>query len=172
MNRGAKIKMIILDVDGVMTDGNVYLDMDGRETKGFFIRDGFGILMARRAGISFAVITGVMSPIVEYRAAYLKISEVHQGFQNKDEVLRGILERNGLKSEEAAFIGDDLFDLPALRLAGLSAAPSDAHPDVLKAVDWVSQYPGGRGAVRELIELVLKARGDWDSIRREFSREL
>jgi len=172
MKRGAKIKLIVLDVDGVMTDGAVYLDMEGRETKGFFIRDGFGIVMARRAGINFAIITGVMSPIVEHRAAYLHITEVHQGFQDKDEVLRGILARAGLQPSEAAYIGDDLFDLPALRMVGLSAAPADAHPDVLKAVDWISIYPGGRGAVRELIELILMARGDWNAVRQEFVKEV
>jgi 3-deoxy-D-manno-octulosonate 8-phosphate phosphatase (KDO 8-P phosphatase) len=162
--------MIVLDMDGVMTDGRVHLDAQGVESKAFFIRYGFGIFLARKVGIDFAIITGVTSPIVERRAAYLGIDEVHQGHVDKDATLKGIMERRALDRSQVAYIGDDLFDLPALRLAGLSAAPADAHPDVLAEVDWVSKYPGGRGAVRELIELVLKAGGRWDTAMQTYTQ--
>ena len=168
--RAGRIKMVILDVDGVMTDGKVHISAEGIESKAFYIRDGFGIIMARRAGLKFAIITGLKSPIVEHRARQLGIEEVHQGFVDKIDVLNDILTRHNLDSSEAAYMGDDLFDLPVLRKVGLSAAPADAHPDILAEVDWVSSHPGGNGAVRGLIELILKARDDWKTICGEFIR--
>jgi len=160
--RAALISMIVLDVDGVLTDGRTYINSDGVEAKAFDIRDGFSIVMARRAGLKFGIITGLMSPIVEIRASKLGIEEVHQGFIDKDIVLQGIIERNSLNSQRVAYMGDDLFDIPAMRLAGLSAAPVDAAPEVLEAADWISSLRGGRGAVREFIELVIKAKGQWE----------
>ncbi len=168
--RAEKVKMIILDVDGVMTDGRVYINSEGVESKGFDIRDGFGIIMAGRAGIEFAIITGLMSPIVEHRARQVGIEEIHQGFVDKVDVMNDILKRHNLDSGEAAYMGDDLFDLPVLRKVGLAAAPSDAHPDVLTEVNWVSSRSGGRGAVRELIDFILRARGELESARQEFVR--
>ncbi len=161
--------MIIMDVDGVMTDGTIFIDANGVETKGFNIRDGFGIVMARRAGIKFGIITGRMSSAVEFRAGDLKIEEVHQGFINKLEVLQGILERHNLDSTEVAYIGDDLFDLPVLNNVGFSAAPADAHELVRENVNFVSTFPGGRGAVREMIEVILKSRDLWNDAVKQYA---
>ena len=170
-SRAAKIRMIVLDVDGVMTDGRSYINSDGVEVKAFDIRDGFGIVMARRAGLEFGIITGLMSPIVEHRAEQLRIDEVHEGFIDKDLVLKEIISRNNIDASEVAYMGDDLFDIPALKLAGLSAAPADARPEVIKEVDWVSSSDGGRGAVRELIEMIMKAKGIWDDNYRKYDKE-
>jgi len=166
--RAGKIKMILLDVDGVMTDGRVHLDANLVESKAFFVRDGFGILLGRKAGLEFAIITGLLSPIVEKRAQVLGIKEVHYGFIDKAEVLADILSRRQLSPSEAAYMGDDLFDLSVMRLVGLTGAPRDAHPEVRAEAHWVSQYDGGRGAVREFIELVVKARGQWEQMLGEF----
>ena len=167
--RASRIKLIVLDVDGVMTDARVCVNTQGVESKSFNIRDGFGMHMALHAGLKLGIITGVMSPIVEYRAKYFGITEVHQGFTDKDEVLKGIIARCGLEASQAAYIGDDLFDLPALRVAGLSAAPADAHPEVLKRVNWVSSCPGGQGAIRELMELILKSSGLWEEMMLKYA---
>ncbi len=168
--RASKVRMIVLDVDGVMTDGRVYYSDEGAMFKAFDIRDGFGIVLARRAGIEFAIITGQRSRLVEHRAAQLGIEELHQGFMNKADILSDILLRHHLEPQQAAFMGDDLFDLTALCRVGLSAAPRDAHEEVKAGVHWVSRFTGGRGAVRELIELVMKARGIWDRALAEFDR--
>lgn len=166
--RAAAIRMIALDVDGVMTDCRDYYNAEGAVSKAFSIRDGFGIVMARRAGIEFAIITGQKSAVVEQRAARLDITEVHQGFVDKSDVMRGILTRHNLKPSQVTFMGDDLFDLPVLRMVGLATAPDDAHEDVKAEAHWVSKYPGGKGAVRELTELIIKARGLWEKTLSEF----
>lgn len=167
--RAKLIKMIILDNDGVFTDGNVYINIKGEEAKSFFIRDGFAVIMARRLGLEFGIITGLLSPIVEYRAAQLGITEVHKGFMDKVQQLEDILSRRRLDPIEAAYMGDDLFDIPVMRKVGLSAAPADAYPAVRTAADWVSTYPGGRGCVREFVELILDAQGKWDAVVQEFT---
>ncbi len=169
--QASKIKMIVLDLDGVMTDGRTYINTDGVESKAFDIRDGFGIVMAKHAGLKFGIITGLMSSIAEKRAEMLGIEEVHQGFVDKDVVLRGILDRNGFEADEVAYMGDDLFDIPAMKLAGLSAAPVDAQPEVKEIADWVSERGGGRGAVRDLIELVMKAKGIWEETYRMYAKD-
>lgn len=160
--KAERIKMIVLDNDGVLTDGRVYISAEGVEAKAFDIRDGFGVVLARRAGVSFAVITGLLTPIIEYRARQLGIEEVHQGFTDKLERMKEIIAALKLDPAEVAYMGDDLFDLPVMRFVGLGAAPADAHPLVAAGADWVSSCGGGRGAVRDLIELVLKARGQWE----------
>lgn len=167
--KAAKVKLIALDNDGVLTDGRVYYDANNNEMKSFDIRDGFGIIMARRAGLKFIVITGKKSPIIDRRAEALGIEEVYQAFTDKAQVLHKVLIERGLDFEEAAFMGDDLFDLPVMRMTGLGAAPADAHPDVLEGADWVSKYDGGRGAVREFVEFVVKARGNWSEMMNIFS---
>jgi len=169
--KAAVVKMIVLDNDGVMTDGKVYINAAGVESKAFAIRDGFGVVMARRAGLSFGIITGLLSTIVETRARQLGIVEVHSGFQDKLEVMKGIIERNGLAPEQVAYMGDDMFDLPVMRYVGLGAAPADAHSVVVERADWVSSFNGGEGAVRDLIELILKEQGHWDWAMREFVKE-
>lgn len=168
LRRAAAIKMIVLDVDGVMTDGRVYIQGDGLYSKAFDIRDGFGIVLARRAGITFAIITGLKSSIVTCRAEQLGIQEVHQGFVDKIDVLNDIVKRHDIGFHEVAYMGDDLFDIPVLRKVGLASAPADADADVIKEVHWVSKFGGGRGAVRELIEMIIKARGQWEQMLKEF----
>lgn len=151
-----------MDVDGVLTDGRFYYSDNGVEFKCFDVKDGFIIRLAGLLGLKFGVITGKMSPIVERRTKELGIEEVHQGYFDKVKVYREIKQRHGLQDAECAYIGDDLFDLGVMNLVGFSACPADAVEEVKQAADYISQYKGGRGAVRELIEMILKAQGKWD----------
>ncbi len=151
--------MLVLDVDGVLSDGTIVYDDTGREWKTFYVRDGHGIVMARRAGIVPVIISGRDSRAVDQRAAELGIEHVHQGIRDKVACFRRILRSSGLGEEAAAFIGDDVVDLPLLRRVGLSAAPCDADSVVLAEVMFRCRRPGGRGAVRELIDFILTAQG-------------
>ncbi|NQU04459.1 MAG: HAD hydrolase family protein [Calditrichaeota bacterium] len=168
--KAAEIKMIILDVDGVMTDGRTFVNEQRIEAKAFSYRDGFGIYMASKVGIKFGIITGKKSPIVELRAEQLSIEEVHQGFENKDVILADILKRNGLNYNEVAYMGDDLFDIPVMRVVGLSATPADGEDEVKVVADWVAPRNGGHGAVRDFIKLILKAKGIWEEAKQLFTK--
>lgn len=148
--------MLILDVDGVLTDGGIYYTANGDEMKRFHIHDGYGMLKLRRAGISAAILTGRVSSIVERRARDLGISEVHQNLENKLEIYEMLKAKYGLTDREVAYIGDDEFDLPVLERVGFSAAPANAMESVKKKVHYVCSKNGGEGAVREVIELLLK----------------
>jgi 3-deoxy-D-manno-octulosonate 8-phosphate phosphatase (KDO 8-P phosphatase) len=159
-----KIKMLILDVDGVMTDGNIIMDSDGREMKNFNVRDGHGLVMIQRHGIRVAILTGRTSAVVEHRARDLKITEVYQGALNKKEIFPLILEKNSLAPEEIAYIGDDIVDIPVLKMAGFSVAVADALELVKKCADYVTVHRGGQGAVREVCEMLLIARGFWTEV--------
>lgn len=159
-----------MDVDGVLTDGRfIYLD-DGRQAKSFDVKDGFAIRLASRYGLKFGIITGKMSANVDRRAEELDIEEVHQGYFDKLNVYKKIKEKHGLTDIEIAFIGDDLFDLGVLKAVGFSACPVDAVPEVISEVDYVTKRKGGRGAVREIIEMVLKAQGKWEEIVEKFKQ--
>jgi len=125
--------------------------------------------MARKLGIQFAIITGLLTPIVEYRAKQLGIEEMRQGFMDKLDRMKEIIDKFQLDPCEVAYMGDDLFDLPVMRYVGLGAAPGDAYPFVRENADWVSQYDGGHGAVRDLIELVVKSRGEWDWVIKTYA---
>ncbi|HUF47402.1 MAG TPA: HAD family hydrolase [Vicinamibacterales bacterium] len=160
--RAARVRLLLLDVDGVLTDGSIVLGTDGQELKAFFVRDGTAIVLARRAGIEVGLISGRSSDVTSRRAAELGISIVVQGEVDKGAAYDRIVEALDLTPEETAYMGDDVLDLPVLRRAGLAAAPSDAAAEVLTDVHWVSRSAGGRGAVRELVELLLDARGRWD----------
>lgn len=151
-----KIKFLLLDVDGVMTDGGIYLSNSGDEFKKFNIQDGYGITKLRRAGFKIGIITGRVSNIVTKRAEELDITEVHQNLENKLETYEHIKAKWKLSDEEVAYIGDDEFDLPVLERVGFSASPSDAVPSVKKRVHFVCTHSGGNGAVREVIDLILK----------------
>jgi len=151
-----KIKLLLLDVDGVMTDGGIYLSNSGDEFKKFNIQDGYGITKLRRAGFKIGIITGRVSNIVTKRAEELDITEVHQNLENKLETYEHIKAKWKLSDEEVAYIGDDEFDLPVLERVGFSASPSDAVPSVKKRVHFVCTRSGGNGAVREVIDLILK----------------
>jgi len=159
-----KIKLLMTDVDGVLTDGRVIVDDAGLESKHFHVRDGHGLKMLNRYGIEAALITGRTSQVVARRAAELGIEEVHQGIWNKAEIFPGILERRGLTAEETAYIGDDVVDVPLLRRVGFAVAVADALPEVRKAATYVTECPGGRGAVREVCDLILKAQGRWPEV--------
>jgi 3-deoxy-D-manno-octulosonate 8-phosphate phosphatase (KDO 8-P phosphatase) len=150
-----KIKLLLLDVDGVMTDGGIYYTNSGDEMKKFNIKDGYGIVKLHRAGIQVGIITGRTSNIVTRRAEDLGIKEVHQNLENKLTAYESILSRLQLKDREAAYIGDDEFDLEVLARVGFSAAPADALPIVRKQVQYVCSSAGGNGAVREVIDLIL-----------------
>lgn len=162
--RAQKIKMILMDVDGTLTDGTLMLMPDGAELKGYHVRDGMGILMAHLAGFKTGIITGKTSTALEIRAKKLKIMEVFQGVLDKNKIYTQILDKHGLKKDEIAYIGDDLGDLPVIKNVGLSAAVADAHPLIKQHSHMVCKLPGGRGAVREFIEFIFDAQDTWSRI--------
>jgi len=163
-----KIKLLILDVDGVMTDGGIIMDSEGRELKKFNVRDGHGIKILQRYGINVAILTGRQSKVVEYRAKDLEIKDVYQGALNKKEVFEKILKKHKLKARETAFMGDDIVDIPVLKRVGFSAAVADAMDVVKKPVDYITKNRGGKGAVREVCEMILKAQGIWPEITAKY----
>jgi 3-deoxy-D-manno-octulosonate 8-phosphate phosphatase (KDO 8-P phosphatase) len=158
--KARRVSLLFLDVDGVMTDGGIYYSARGVALKRFFAQDGYGIVRAREAGLDLAIISGRSSAVVTARAKDLRMTTVLQGADDKLQAGGALLRRQGLTFDQAAFIGDDLFDLPLLEAVGLSAAPADARPEVRRRVDYVTAAGGGQGAVRELIDLILRHRGD------------
>lgn len=162
LEKAKAIRLLIMDVDGVLTDGRIFYSAEGVESEAFFVRDGFGLRMARQAGMLTAILTGRVSGAVTHRAKELGITEIHQGAVNKLHVYEMLLQRYGLTDEAAAYVGDDLNDLPVLGRVGLSAAPADADPRVRTKVAFVTTLGGGRGAVREVIDLILTAKGRWE----------
>ena len=163
-----KVKVLILDVDGVLTDGRIVISDDGQETKCFNVRDGHGLKMIRRAGVEVMFLTGRKSRVVEHRARELGVERLYQGALDKLAVLQEILNSTGLSPGQVAYMGDDIVDLPVLRRAGFSVTVSDAHEDVLKAVDLVTKNPGGRGAGREVCEIILKVQGKWEGLMERY----
>ncbi len=157
-NRAGKIKLLLLDVDGVLTDGKIYLDRRGGEAKSFHVRDGSALIRFRRAGLKPALVSGRRSEAVTLRAGELGIGDIYQGVEDKIGVFEELLARYSLREEEAAYIGDDLADLPVMGKVGLSAAPADGHPAVRAAADYVTSRRGGEGAVMEFVELILGER--------------
>ncbi|MFO1406455.1 MAG: HAD hydrolase family protein [Steroidobacteraceae bacterium] len=157
--RARRVRLLVLDVDGVLTDGRLYFGPDGEALKAFHVRDGAGIVAALGAGIAVAIISGRASAAVSRRAAELGIRHVHQGAADKSAVLAGLQRELGIGVEETACVGDDTPDLPMLARAGLAVAVSDAHPALAAAVHWTTQAAGGRGAVREVCDLLVTARG-------------
>ena len=163
-----KIKMLILDVDGVMTDGRIIMDDEGHQLKNFDVRDGHGLKIIQRYGIKIVILTGRKSEVVNYRAHDLEIKDVYQGALNKKEVFQEILLKHNLTASAVAFLGDDIIDIPVLRQVGFSAAVADAVDVVKKSVDYVTKNKGGHGAVRELCELILQAQGKWPEIAEKY----
>ena len=149
------IRLVVLDVDGVLTDGRIILDQDGRESRFFDVRDGYGIRKASGLGIRFALISGKDSAVVTHRARELGIQEVHQGVRDKLEVFRAVVAKAGVAAREVCAVGDDEPDLPMLAAAGFSVAPRDAVAAVRRAVHYVTKSDGGRGAVREVVDMIL-----------------
>ncbi|MBW2092073.1 MAG: HAD-IIIA family hydrolase [Deltaproteobacteria bacterium] len=158
------IKLVIFDVDGVLTDGRIVIDDNGIESKFFDVRDGAGLKWLKRAGIELAFLTGRESRVVEHRAKELGVSIIRQGAKQKLTVYKEIIEELGLTDREVAFVGDDLVDLPVLRRVGLAMAPADARPEVKNEAHYICQQTGGRGAAREIAEIILKGQGLWEQI--------
>ncbi len=167
IEKAKKIKLVIFDVDGVLTDGSIILDNEGNEFKRFYVRDGHGVRMLNRAGIKVAIITGRNSKVVQRRADELGIVEVHQGIFKKSALYEQILQKYKYKDENVAFMGDDIVDIELLKRAGFPAAPADADEEAKKWAVFVSAKGGGRGAVREFIDLILKSSGLWDKVSGE-----
>ena len=158
------IELLLADVDGVLTDGRVVVNNQGIETKQFHIRDGMGIRLWQKAGYHFGVVSLRSSQIVKMRAAELDISIVRQGAVDKLATTLEILAEHGLSPQQACYIGDDLPDLRVVRAVGLGVAVADACPELREAAAYVTQLPGGNGAVREVVELILKAQRRWDDV--------
>ena len=154
---------LVLDVDGVLTDGRLHFGAEGELIKSFHVRDGLAVKLAQAAGLEVAVLSARSSAIVARRAAEIGIDEVIQGREDKAAAFAALLERRGIAAAAVAYLGDDLQDLPVLRRAGLSAAPADAVAEVRSAVDYVTGARGGEGCVRELVERLLGARGAWSA---------
>ncbi len=168
--RAKKIKLLILDVDGVLTDGKIIYDSEGREIKAFDIHDGHGIRLLHDAGIRTAIITGRQSKVVGIRTAELGITDIYQKARDKNSVYQELLNKYELKDENAAFIGDDLIDLPILKSVGLSVAVANAVDEVKEYAHMVTKKMGGEGAVREVIDFIIKTQGKWDRLMERYTK--
>lgn len=162
--RAERIKLVAMDVDGVLTDGQIILGNQGEELKAFHVHDGLGITLAHQAGLRTALITGRESELVRRRGTELKIQDIYQKVTDKAVCIKQLLEKYQLTLEEVAFIGDDLNDVPLFLQVGLAATVADATPEAKQFAHLVTQAGGGRGAVRELITLILKAQGKWTAL--------
>ena len=160
-NKARAIKLLLLDVDGVLTDGRIILDDRGVESKHFDVRDGQGIVLLMRAGIEVGLITARNSKAVRYRAKELGLRIARQGIQNKATTYGEIRRQSGLADTQIAYIGDDIGDVEILRRVGLAVTVKDGWEEIFRSVDYVTERPGGRGAVREVAELLLKAQNKW-----------
>jgi 3-deoxy-D-manno-octulosonate 8-phosphate phosphatase (KDO 8-P phosphatase) len=162
--RCRRLKLVLSDVDGVMTDGTVLFLPGGGEARSFHVRDGMGVVLAQLAGLRVGIVSGRAAPDVEQRARELGITLVRQGVRDKAGAFREILAAEGLAAHEVAYIGDDVNDLSVMRAVGISAAPADAPFEVRAQAEMVMQAGGGRGCLREFLEAILRARGDWDRV--------
>lgn len=168
--KAKKIKLLLLDVDGVLTDGGIVMNDRGEEIKRFDVRDGHGIRLLLRAGIQIGLITGRTSKVVSRRARDLGIRIVYQRAYDKLDIYQKIKRKSELKDPEIAYVGDDIVDLPILRKVGLAMTVRDCWAGLKREVDYVAAAKGGRGAVREIIELILKAQGKWQGVTRRYYR--
>lgn len=162
------VSLLVLDVDGVLTDGTFFVPESGDEWKAFHAGDGLGLRLLMGTGVSVVLLSGRRSAAVERRAAELQLHGVVQGRSDKAKALYELGTQMGVDPARMAYMGDDLVDLPAMRAAGFSAAPADARPEVREAADWVAPSPGGRGAVRDLCEHLLRLMGRWDEVVARF----
>lgn len=162
VERARRIKLLILDCDGVLTDGRIIMLPDGDETKAFDVKDGHAMVMAQRAGLHIAIISGRKSSVVRARATELGVAHLHEMAWVKMEPYEKILSEERLTDDEVCFVGDDVVDIPLLRRAGLGVAVADAVEEARQHSHIVTTKPGGRGAVREVIEFILKAQNKWD----------
>ena len=166
--RAARVKLLLMDCDGVLTDGRIQLLENGDENKTFHTRDGHGIVMMHRAGLSTGIISGRTSSFVERRAGELGIKYVRQGTWNKVKDYEEVLTESGMTEAEVAFIGDDVTDVPLMQRSGFAAAVADAVSEARANAHYVTQLAGGFGAVREVCELILKAQGRWDELMKRY----
>jgi len=162
--RAARVRLVLMDADGVLSDGCLHVGAAGEDGRAFFARDGLGIRLGQRGGLTFGIISGRRSAAVAGRASELDIGEVHQGIGDKLACLDDVLGRLGIQADATCFIGDDLVDVPVMRRVGLGAAPADADPETRRAADYVTAATGGRGAVREVVDLLLRASGKWKEV--------
>ncbi|MGC4084212.1 MAG: HAD-IIIA family hydrolase [Vicinamibacterales bacterium] len=169
--RAAAIRMILFDVDGVLTDGRVVINSDGSESKSFFIRDGIAMVWAQRAGIKVGLLSARLSPTTPHRAAQLGITLVYHGVSSKLATYERILADHNLTDDAIAYMGDDVVDLAVLNRVGLAMAPGDCVDEVRARAHWVTQAPGGAGAAREVIERILRVQGHWDGIIQAYLNE-
>ncbi len=169
LDRAQRVKLIIFDVDGVLTDGGIYHGANGELFKRFHCRDGFGITLAHSCGLKTAIITGRTSQMTSYRAAELKISAVMQGQMNKRDAYKKIKAQFDLTDDEICYVADDVIDLPVFVQVGFRAAVGDAAPEVIERAHFVANNFGGHGAVREVAEFILKAKGFWQAIIERYS---
>jgi 3-deoxy-D-manno-octulosonate 8-phosphate phosphatase (KDO 8-P phosphatase) len=166
--RASRVRLLLFDVDGVLTDGVILMHPDGSDSKGFHIRDGAAIVWAQRAGLTVGLLSARTSSATTHRAAQLAVRLVVQGASSKLSAYDRILRDAGLTDDAVAYMGDDILDLPVLARAGLATAPADAAAEVRERVHWVSAAGGGRGAARELIEMVLRAQQRWDGVMQSY----
>jgi 3-deoxy-D-manno-octulosonate 8-phosphate phosphatase (KDO 8-P phosphatase) len=164
--RAAKVKLLVLDVDGVLTDGRIIMDHRGREIKAFDVRDGHGIKLLRGAGIEVAILTGRSSPVVQKRADDLGIPRrwVRQGVHDKVAAYQEIAHEVGIGNDETCFVGDDLVDIPILKHVGIPIVVADGAEEAKQVASYITQSAGGRGAVREVCDLLLQAQGKWEAV--------
>lgn len=158
----ARIQLLVLDVDGVLTDGGLYYAPDGQVTKRFNVQDGLGVKVAQEAGLDLAVITGLNQPVVEFRVRELGIEEYHPGFHDKLPVLQEICKRKGLGLDQVAYLGDDWVDATAMQKVGLAMTVPNARPEIAAIAKWTTDNPGGHGAARDAIDFLLRASGRFD----------
>ncbi|HHL45161.1 MAG TPA: 3-deoxy-manno-octulosonate-8-phosphatase KdsC [Gammaproteobacteria bacterium] len=163
LEKAATIKLVVFDVDGVLTDGSLFLGDDGQEYKAFHSRDGHGMKMLQASGVDIAIITGRTSRVVQHRMDNLGIRHIYQGQLDKLPAFEELLQKLDITPDHAAYVGDDVVDLPVMRRAGLAVAVQDAHPLVKEHAHWCTPTGGGRGAARDLCELVMRAQGTLDN---------
>ena len=170
LQKAKQLKLLILDVDGVLTDGRLFFDAQGGEYKSFHARDGHGIKLLRQTGVEVAVISGRKSQSVALRMQALGVEYVYQGHENKIAAFEEIIQSMGIMPEQAAHVGDDLLDLPIMLRAGLSIAVSDANFAVKEYADWCTETAGGLGAVREVCDFIMQAQGTFDEVLKSYMK--
>lgn len=168
LDRAGKVKVLVLDVDGVLTDGRIVYGNHGEEIKNFDVNDGLGIIMVKRAGLKCVILTAKASKVVTKRAKELKIDKVYHNFHYKIEALHMICRRFKVKEDQICFVGDDVIDIPVLKRVGLAASPPNAMDYVKTFSHFITTKRGGRGAVREVCDLILKAQGKWDEVTKRY----
>ncbi len=170
LRKAAALKLVLFDVDGVLTDGRLYYGDDGQEYKAFHSRDGHGMRMLLDSGVEIGIITGRTSQLLTHRTQNLGIEHVYQGHRDKLPAFKELLSKLALTPEQTAYVGDDVMDLPIMTRAGLAIAVNDAHALVRQQADWITPTRGGRGAAREVCELILQAQGHYDELMEAYLR--